>query len=55
MKAGDTVTARGHVWRVFKVVGRWVGLIDPDRAPIIDDTNGNQVAHIAVGVGEVKR
>lgn len=55
MIAGDTVTARGRVWKVFKVVGNWVGLIDPDRDPIVDDTNGNQVAHVAVQVGEVKR
>lgn len=55
MIPGDTVTARGRQWRVFKVVGNWVGLIDPDRAPIIDDQNGQQVAHIAVLKSEVTR
>ncbi|GAA2071958.1 hypothetical protein [Williamsia deligens] len=55
MIPGDTVTARGRVWKVFKVVGNWVGLIDPDREPLIDDTNKQQVAHIAVQTAEVTR
>lgn len=53
MNPGDVVTARGQQWKVHKVVGRYVGLIDPDAPPVIDDTNGRQVAHIAVLVDEV--
>lgn len=50
---GDAVTYEGRVFEVLRMQGDYVGLVDLARPPMIDESNGQQVAHIAVRRAEL--
>lgn len=44
---GSLVVHNGRIYRVLTVTDLHYGLVDPRRPALVDDTNGQQVAHIA--------
>lgn len=55
MNPGDRVrTKDGRTYTILKVTENHYGLVDPTRPPMIDDQNGQHVAHIAVKHDEVE-
>ncbi|QDB74567.1 hypothetical protein SEA_MELBA_63 [Gordonia phage Melba] len=45
---GDRVRYQGRDYTILTVTDLHYGLVDETRPPIIDDQNGQQVAHLAV-------
>ncbi|QOP67362.1 hypothetical protein PP487_gp61 [Gordonia phage Herod] len=45
---GDQVRYQGRDYTILTVTDLHYGLVDETRPPIVDDQNGQQVAHLAV-------
>ncbi|WHU45156.1 hypothetical protein QNM97_13955 [Gordonia sp. L191] len=55
MNPGDRVRGKdGRTYVILKATEMHYGLVDPTRPPMIDEKNGQQVAHIAVRHEEVE-
>ncbi|QGJ95017.1 hypothetical protein SEA_REDWATTLEHOG_156 [Gordonia phage RedWattleHog] len=57
LKEGDTVVYQGRDHKVFRVKGKWIGLIDPERERMFSTNEKGvvqgPVAHFAVPLTEV--
>ncbi|AXH48393.1 hypothetical protein SEA_FLORAL_61 [Gordonia phage Floral] len=52
---GDQVQYQGRDYTILTVTDLHYGLVDETRPPIVDDQNGQQVAHLAVRHNDVER